>query len=47
MLLLADFQRPLKMETKIFKKEVDFIVDSCENGAVADFIYRLEQKYTL
>ena len=43
MLELADFSAVPKSGDPDLQKEVDFIVDSCENGAVADFICRLEQ----
>lgn len=43
MLELADFSAVPKSGDPDLQKEVDFIVDSCENGAVADFINRLEQ----
>ena len=43
MLELADFSAVPKSGDPDLQKEVDFVVDSCENGAVADFICRLEQ----
>lgn len=45
MLLEADFSAIPKNGDENLRKKVDFIVDSCENGAVADFINHLEQIY--
>lgn len=41
MILAADFSAVPKDAEKNLQKEVDFIVDSCDNGAVADFIAKL------
>ncbi len=45
MLKQADFSAVPKNGDENLQKEVDFIVDSCDNGAVADFINRLERLY--
>ena len=44
MLRAADFSATPCSGDRNLQKEVDFIVDSCDNGAVADFIERLEQR---
>lgn len=43
MLDIADFSAVPKSGDPVLQKEVDFVVDSCDNGAVADFISRLEK----
>ncbi len=45
MLVRADFSAIPKNGDRNLQKEVDFIVDSCDNGAVADFINHLERFY--
>ena len=45
MLIAADFSAVPNDGERNLQKEVDFIVDSCDNGSVADFIARLEQTY--
>ena len=45
MLQIADFSAVPKSGDPNLQKEVDFIADSCENGAVSDFICYLQQTY--
>ena len=45
MLIIADFSAVPQDGEENLKKKVDFIVDSCDNGAVADFIAALEKAY--
>ena len=45
MLRAADFSAVPKSGDPNLQKEVDFIADSCENGAVSDYIRYLEQTY--